>query len=178
MIMEKNNVKKEAINVLSEEMLSPFAVMNAINKNRKNPVIAELLEMYGISKKMDFSYLLGLYDYTDKNIFCKLKKITCKKNIAFCEYKQLRIRNAYYQLVPIKFTISDFFASMDAKKKLEAENERQAKELEKLFADAEREAAKRKQAKEEKAQKLAEALRLHLPDLPYEKILEIARKAA
>ena len=173
-----NNVKKEAINVLTQEMLSPFAVMNAINKNRKDPVISSLLNMYGISGKIDFSVLLGLYDYTDKNIFCKLKKITEKQNITFCEYKQIRIRNSYYELIPIKFTISDFFASMDAKKKIDEENERTAKELEKAFAAAEKEAAKKRAAKEEKAKQIAEALRLQLPDLPFDKIMEIARKAA
>ena len=176
--MKTNNVKKEAISVLTKEMLSPFAVTNAINKNRKDPVISELLNMYGISGKIDFSALLGLYDYTDKNIFCKLKKITDKQKITFCEYKQVKIRNSYYELIPVKFTISDFFASMDAKKKIEEEKERTAKELEKAFAAAEKEAAKKRTAKEEKAKQLAEALRLQLPDLPFEKIMEIARKAA
>lgn len=173
-----NNVKKEAINVLTQEMLSPFAVMNAINKNRKNPVISELLNMYGISGKIDFSTLLGLYDYTDKNIFCKMKKLSEGQKPSYCEYKQIRIRNSYYELIPIKFTISDFFASMDAKKKIEEEKERTAKELERAFATAEKEAAKKRTAKEEKAKQLAEALRLQLPDLPFEKIMEIARKAA
>lgn len=176
--MKTNNVKKEAISVLTKEMLSPFSVMNAINKNRKDPVISELLNMYGISGKIDFSALLGLYDYTDKNIFCKLKKITDKQKTTFCEYKQVKIRNSYYELIPVKFTISDFFASMDAKKKIEEEKERTAKELEKAFAAAEKEAAKKRTAKEEKAKQLAEALRLQLPDLPFEKIMEIARKAA
>lgn len=176
--MKTNNVKKEAINVLTQEMLSPFAVVNAINKNRKNPVISELLNLYRISGKIDFSALFGLYDYTDKNVFCKLKKITNKKIVTFCEYKQIRIRNSYYELIPIRFTISDFFASMDAKRKIEEENERKAKELEKIFAASEKEAAKKRTAKEEKAKKLAEALQLQLPDLPFEKVLEIARKAA
>lgn len=43
----KANVKKEAINVLTNEMLSPFAVLNAINKNRKDPAIMELLKCTG-----------------------------------------------------------------------------------------------------------------------------------
>lgn len=176
--MKTNNVKKEAISVLTKEMLSPFAVTNAINKNRKDPVISELLNMYGISGKIDFSALLGLYDYTDKNIFCKLKKLSEGQDPSYCEYKKIKIRNSYYELIPIKFTISDFFASMDAKKKIEEEKERTAKELEKTFAAAEKEAAKKRTAKEEKAKKLAEALRLQLPDLPFEKIMEIARKAA
>lgn len=173
-----NNLKKEAINVLTQEMLSPFAVMNAINKNRKDPVISELLQTYAITKKLDFSALLGLYDYTDKNIFCKLKKISSKKNISFCEYKQVKIKNTFFELVPIKFTISDFFASMDAKKKIEEEKERTAKELEKAFAAAEKESAKKQAAKEEKAKRLAEVLRLQLPDLPFSKIMEIAMKTA
>lgn len=49
--VSKANVKKEAINVLTNEMLSPFAVLNAINKNRKDPAIMDLLNMYGITKK-------------------------------------------------------------------------------------------------------------------------------
>ena len=67
---------------------------------------------------------------------------------------------------------------MDAKKKIEEEKERTAKELEKAFAAAEKEYAKKQAAKEEKAKRLAEALRLQLPDLPFSKIMEIAMKAA
>ena len=176
--MKTNELKKEVKNVLTEELLSPFAVLNSINKNRKNPVVAELLQLYGITKKADFSALLGLYDYSDKNIFCKLKKINSKQNVSYCEYKQIRIKNNYYELVPIKFTISDFFASMDAKKKIEEENLRISKEYEKIFDNFEKEAAKKQAAKEGRAKKIAEKLRLQLPDLPFSKILEIAMKAA
>ena len=176
--MKTTELRKEVKNVLTEELLSPFSVINSINKNRKNPVVAELLQAYGISKKADFSVLLGLYDYSDKNIFCKLKKINSKKNILYCEYKQIKIRNNYYELIPIKFTISDFFASMDAKKKIEEENLRISKEYEKIFATFEKETAKKQAAKEERAKKIAETLRLRLPDLPFSKILEIAMKAA
>lgn len=107
--VSKANVKKEAINVLTNEMLSPFAVLNAINKNRKDPAIMELLNMYGITKKLELSDLCGLYDYTDKNIFCRLRKRTSKKDIEFCEYKQVKIGNAFYEYIPIRFTIRDFF---------------------------------------------------------------------
>lgn len=169
-------IKKEAINVLTQEMISPFAVMNAINKNRKDPAIAELMQMYGITKKLDLSALLGLYDYSDKNVFCKLKKLTNKQSYTYCEYKQVKIRNTFYELVPIKFTIADFFASMDAKKKIDAENERIAKELEKLFAESEKQESKKKAAKAAKVTELAKKLQEQLPDLPYSKVLEIAGK--
>ena len=74
--VSKANVKKEAINVLTNEMLSPFAVLNAINKNRKDPAIMDLLNMYGITKKLELSDLCALYDYSERNVFCKLRKIT------------------------------------------------------------------------------------------------------
>ena len=127
----KANVKKEAINVLTNEMLSPFAVLNAINKNRKDPAIMELLNMYGITKKLELSDLCGLYDYTDKNIFCRLRKRTSKKDIEFCEYKQVKIGNAFYEYIPIRFTIRDFFYSLESALKLKKETER----LEQMYAD-------------------------------------------
>lgn len=83
--VSKANVKKEAINVLTNEMLSPFAVLNAINKNRKDTAIMELLNMYGITKKLELSDLCGLYDYSERNVFCKLRKITDKNNIEFVD---------------------------------------------------------------------------------------------
>lgn len=129
--VSKANVKKEAINVLTNEMLSPFAVLNAINKNRKDPAIMELLNMYGITKKLELSDLCGLYDYTDKNIFCRLRKRTSKKDIEFCEYKQVKIGNVFYEYVPIRFTIRDFFYSLESALKLKKETER----LEQMYAD-------------------------------------------
>lgn len=129
--VSKANVKKEAINVLTNEMLSPFAVLNAINKNRKDPAIMELLNMYGITKKLELSDLCGLYDYTDKNIFCRLRKRTSKKDIEFCEYKQVKIGNAFYEYIPIRFTIRDFFYSLESALKLKKETER----LEQMYAD-------------------------------------------
>lgn len=129
--VSKANVKKEAINVLTNEMLSPFAVLNAINKNRKDPAIMELLNMYGITKKLELSDLCGLYDYSERNVFCKLRKITDKKNIEFCEYKQAKIGNAFYEYVPIRFTIRDFFYSLESALKLKKETER----LEQMYAD-------------------------------------------
>lgn len=129
--VSKANVKKEAINVLTNEMLSPFAVLNAINKNRKEPAIMELLNMYGITKKLELSDLCGLYDYSERNVFCKLRKITDKKSIEYCEYKQAKIGNAFYEYVPIRFTIRDFFYSLESALKLKKETER----LEQMYAD-------------------------------------------
>lgn len=129
--VSKANVKKEAINVLTNEMLSPFAVLNAINKNRKDPAIMELLNMYGITKKLELSDLCGLYDYSERNVFCKLRKITDKNNIEFCEYKQAKIGNSFYEYIPIRFTIRDFFYSLESALKLKKETER----IEQMYAD-------------------------------------------
>lgn len=154
--VSKANVKKEAINVLTNEMLSPFAVLNAINKNRKDPAIMDLLNMYGITKKLELSDLCGLYDYTDKNIFCRLRKRTSKKDIEFCEYKQVKIGNYFYEYVPIRFTIRDFFYSLESALKLKKETERLEKMYADLFNKEENKAEKAKEKAKEKAANKAE----------------------
>lgn len=154
--VSKANVKKEAINVLTNEMLSPFAVLNAINKNRKDPAIMELLNMYGITKKLELSDLCGLYDYTDKNIFCRLRKRTSKKDIEFCEYKQVKIGNAFYEYVPIRFTIRDFFYSLESALKIKKEAEKNAQMYADLFNKEENKAEKAKEKAKEKAANKAE----------------------
>lgn len=185
--VSKANVKKEAINVLTNEMLSPFAVLNAINKNRKDPAIMELLNMYGITKKLELSDLCGLYDYTDKNIFCRLRKRTSKKDIEFCEYKQVKIGNAFYEYVPIRFTIRDFFYSLESALKLKKETER----LEQMYADlfnkednkAEKAKEKAKKKAENKAEKRAKQvaekakeLRDKYKDVPENILLQLAEE--
>lgn len=154
--VSKANVKKEAINVLTNEMLSPFAVLNAINKNRKDPAIMELLNMYGIAKKLELSDLCGLYDYTDKNIFCRLRKRTSKKDIEFCEYKQVKIGNAFYEYIPIRFTIRDFFYSLESALKIKKEAEKTAQMYADLFNKEENKAEKAKEKAKEKAANKAE----------------------
>lgn len=154
--VSKANVKKEAINVLTNEMLSPFAVLNAINKNRKDPAIMELLNMYGITKKLELSDLCGLYDYTDKNIFCRLRKRTSKKDIEFCEYKQVKIGNVFYEYVPIRFTIRDFFYSLESALKLKKETERLEQMYADLFNKEDNKAEKAKEKAKEKAANKAE----------------------
>ena len=185
--VSKANVKKEAINVLTNEMLSPFAVLNAINKNRKDPAIMELLNMYGITKKLELSDLCGLYDYTDKNIFCRLRKRTSKKDIEFCEYKQVKNGNAFYEYVPIRFTIRDFFYSLESALKLKKETER----LEQMYADlfnkednkAEKAKEKAKKKAENKAEKRAKQvaekakeLRDKYKDVPENILLQLAEE--
>ena len=154
--VSKANVKKEVINVLTNEMLSPFAVLNAINKNRKDPAIMELLNMYGIIKKLELSDLCGLYDYTDKNIFCRLRKRTSKKDIEFCEYKQVKIGNYFYEYVPIRFTIRDFFYSLESALKIKKETERLEQMYADLFNKEDNKAEKAKEKAKEKAANKAE----------------------
>lgn len=183
--VSKANVKKEAINVLTNEMLSPFAVLNAINKNRKDPAIMELLNMYGITKKLELSDLCSLYDYSERNIFCKLRKITDKNNIEFCEYKQAKIGNAFYEYIPIRFTVRDFFYSLESALKLKKETER----LEQMYADlfnkednkAEKAKATIKAANkaEKRAKQIAEKakeLRDKYKDVPENILLQLAEE--
>lgn len=156
--LSKANVKKEAINVLTNEMLSPFAVLNAINKNRKDPAIMELLNMYGITKKLELSDLCGLYDYSERNVFCKLRKITDKNNIEFCEYKQAKIGNAFYEYIPIRFTIRDFFYSLESALKLKKETERIEQMYAGLFNKEDNKAKKAKEKAANKAEKRAKQI--------------------
>lgn len=156
--VSKANVKKEAINVLTNEMLSPFAVLNAINKNRKDPAIMELLNMYGITKKLELSDLCGLYDYSERNVFCKLRKITDKNNIEFCEYKQVKIGNAFYEYIPIRFTIRDFFHSLESSLKLKKETERIEQMYADLFNKEDNKAEKAKEKAANKAEKRAKQI--------------------
>lgn len=178
--VSKANVKKEAINVLTNEMLSPFAVLNAINKNRKDPAIMDLLNMYGITKKLELSDLCALYDYSERNVFCK-------NNIEFCEYKQAKIGNAFYEYIPIRFTIRDFFYSLESALKLKKETER----LEQMYADLfNKEANKAEKAKakatikaankaEKRAKQIAEKakeLRDKYKDVPENILLQLAEE--
>lgn len=153
--VSKSAVKKEAINVLTNEMLSPFAVLNAINKSRKDPAVMELLNQYGITKKLELSDLCTLYDYSDRNVFCKLRKINNKKDIEFCEYKQIKIGSAFYEYVPIKFTIREFFYSLESALKIQKENEKTAQMYSDLFESTEKKAAKKAADLSSKAAKKA-----------------------
>lgn len=170
--VSKANVKKEAINVLTNEMLSPFAVLNAINKNRKDPAIMELLNMYGITKKLELSDLCGLYDYSERNVFCKLRKITDKKNIEFCEYKQAKIGTAFYEYIPIRFTIRDFFYSLESALKIKKETEKNAQMYADLFSKEENKAEKRAKQIAEKAKELRDKYK----DVPENILLQLAEE--
>lgn len=184
--VSKANVKKEAINVLTNEMLSPFAVLNAINKNRKDPFIMELLNMYGITKKLKLSDLCGLYDYSERNIFCKLRKITDKKNIEFCEYKQAKIGNSFYEYVPIRFTIRDFFYSLESALKLKKESEKTTQMYTDIFNKEENKAEKAKESHYQgrkqsgkRAKQIAEKakeLRNKYKDVPENILLQLAEE--
>lgn len=171
----KAQVKKNAINVLTQEMISPFAAMNAINKNRNNPEIAELLQMYGISKKMQITDLLSINTGGEKDIFCKLQKVSDIEYLDGNELKVIRIKKNWYEYTPILFTIREFFASLEAAQKVKAE-------AEKLKAEAEKAEIRKaiKQAEKEsrisgKADELAKAIALQYPDMSADKCLEIAK---
>ena len=183
--VSKSQVKKEAINVLTQEMISPFAVMNAINKNRNNPAIAEALKLYGIDKKMSLESLLSINTGSERDIFCKLRKVSDIDFLDGNELKVIRIKNNYFEYVPIKFTINEFFASMDSVLKInneqkriqEAENKQVEKQLAKEAKKANRQESKKAQAKEKEAQRIAakaKELSGEYTDVPENVLLQIA----
>lgn len=174
--VSKSVVKKEAINILTNEMLSPFAVLNAINKNRKDQVIMSVLNQYGITEKLELSDLCALYDYSDRNIFCKLRKINNKKVFAYCEYKQIKLGNSYYEFIPIRFTISDFFCSLESSLKIKKEIERKEEMYTNLFNKSEQ---KKQMKAEKRAKRIAEKakeLSKKYTDVPENILLQLAEE--
>lgn len=170
----KSHVKKSAITVLTQEMISPFAVMNAINKNRNNPEIAELLQMYGISKKMQITDLLSINTGGEKDIFCKLQKVSDIEYLDGNELKVIHIKKNWYEYTPIRFTIREFFASLEAAKKVNAEAEKLKAEVEKAETQKAARQAVKEALRATKVEELAKTISLKYPDMSPERCKEIA----
>lgn len=178
--VSKSQVKKEAINVLTQEMISPFAVMNAINKNRNNPAIAEALKLYGIDKKISLENLLSINTGGERDIFCKLRKVSDIEYLDGNELKVIRIKNNYFEYVPIKFTINEFFASMDSILKINNEQKRiqeaESKQAEKLLAKETKKETKKAEKRESKINATLQALKLEFLDASEDMLLQIAER--
>lgn len=175
--ISKAQVKKVAINKVNNEMNSPFAVLNYINKKRTDPEIAPALEMYGIANKMDLSMLLTINNGGERDIFCKLKKVSEIEYLNGDELQVIKIKNNYYEYIPIKFSVREFFASLEAFQKIQDEKNRIQEITKKETERKEKEEKAKAEKQQEKINQLAENLALQLPDLPKEKLLEIAKKS-
>lgn len=116
--MEKNVskaiVKRNAVKELNSILKSPFAVMNLINKNRESENIKPLMDLYKIEKieKIELSMLLHVTT-GGAPVFCKLQKISDIEFLDGNELKVILIGKTYYEYIPIKFSVSAFFQSLE-----------------------------------------------------------------
>ena len=125
----ERNAKIEMI----EELNGPFAVINAINKKAKdkNSNVFAWLEELGV-KKVTSDMCLTKLDYRKSLIlenvptsFLKLRKYESVKN-ANDILDSIVLKDVRYALVPCKFTIADFFASLRDARRIAKVREEQA----------------------------------------------------
>lgn len=178
--VSKSVLEKNVINFVERELNSPFAVLNYINKNRREPEIADFLEAYDINRKLTLDDLCGLYDYTDKNIFCKLVRLNEESTPSYCSYKTKKIGNTVYEYIPVKFSVKEFIKSLKSALKIQKENEKTAQMYVALFESKEKKETKKAAKKAAdlslRIAKKAKELQSELPDLPEDVILKIAQK--
>lgn len=131
--MEKNVskaiVKRNAVKELNSILKSPFAVMNLINKNRESENIKPLMDLYKI-EKIELSMLLHVTT-GGAPVFCKLQKVSDIEFLDGNELKVIQIGKTYYEYIPIKFSVSAFFQSLEAAIKVASEAEKAKKATEK-----------------------------------------------
>lgn len=131
--MEKNVskaiVKRNAVKELNSILKSPFAVMNLINKNRESENIKPLMDLYNI-EKIELSMLLHVTT-GGAPVFCKLQKVSDIEYLDGNELKVIQIGKNYYEYIPIKFSVSAFFQSLEAAIKVASEAEKAKKATEK-----------------------------------------------
>lgn len=180
--MEKNvskaTVKRNAVKELNSILKSPFAVMNLINKSRESENIKQLLDLYGI-EKIELSMLLHVTT-GGAPVFCKLQKVTDIEYLDGNELKVIQIGKAYYEYIPIKFSVSAFFQSLEGAMKVAAEAEKAKKAAEKAAEKRTKKAteksAKRIENRAKKVAAKAKELQKEFSDLPESVILQLAEK--
>ena len=178
--MEKNVskaiVKRNAVKELNSILKSPFAVMNLINKNRESENIKPLMDLYKI-EKIELSMLLHVTT-GGAPVFCKLKKVSDIEFLDGNELKVIQIGKTYYEYIPIKFSVSAFFQSLEGAMKIasEAEKAKKAAEkaAEKLTKKATERAAKKSEKQSKQIAKKAKELSEKYKDVPENILLQIA----
>ena len=106
---------KAVNNLFTTEMLSPFKVLNWINTNRQKTLedgtkIADLLLALGV-KKLTLDDLFNHVDGYGNKTVAKLVRY----NSRITNYLDVRvINNSTYYVVPVRYTITDFFKSLNA----------------------------------------------------------------
>lgn len=172
--VSKATVKRNAVKELNSILKSPFAVMNLINKSRESESIKQLLGLYGI-EKIELSMLLHVAT-GGVPVFCKLQKVTDIEYLNGNELKVIQIGKAYYEYVPITFSVSAFFQSLEGAIKVAAEAEKAKKAAEKRTKKATERSAKRIENRAKKVTAKAKDLQKEFSDLPESVILQLAEK--
>lgn len=172
--VSKATVKRNAVKELNSILKSPFAVMNLINKSRESENIKQLFGLYGI-EKIELSMLLHVAT-GGAPVFCKLQKVTDIEYLNGNELKVIQIGKAYYEYVPITFSVSAFFQSLEGAIKVAAEAEKAKKAAEKRTKKATERSAKRIENRAKKVAAKVKELQKEFSDLPESVILQLAEK--
>lgn len=173
--MTKSALKKGVNELFNEVFASPFQVIKFIKKYKNDPRVANVLSYYGV-QNLTLEMLLTYDNGTDRPVFCELKKVREIEYLTGYELQVIKIGKAFYELVPISFSVNDFFKSLDSMQKLQKEEKRKA---EKAAQELERATAKKAKKEEEKVKKVAEkakALASEFSDIPENVLLQIAAK--
>lgn len=174
--MEKNVskaiVKRNAVKELNSILKSPFAVMNLINKNRESENIKPLMGLYKI-EKIELSMLLHVTT-GGAPVFCKLQKVSDIEFLDGNELKVIQIGKTYYEYIPIKYSVSAFFQSLEGAMKIASEAEKAKKAAEKLTKKATERSAKKSEKQSKQIAKKAKELSEKYKDVPENILLQIA----
>ena len=141
------DAKKLIIDEFNAEFVTPFKVLNFVNKNRTKPAYKVVFEKYliqdenGKQRKLNLTDLLSHTTDGENgqpiDIFCRLSSVD-KKEQAVSTFVDKDGKTLYF--IPVPFSVNGFFASMQSlfsyRKKVSAlkawnENETERKEHEK-----------------------------------------------
>ena len=111
---------KAVNNLYTEEKLSPFAVLNWINASRNKVLqdgrkIQDILNEIGV-KKLSLDDLYNYVDGYGKKTVARLIPYTQRNYLRTLEtaFGKVDVCGKYYIAVPLRFTVSDFFASINS----------------------------------------------------------------
>lgn len=121
-------------NLYSVEMLSPFKVLNWINSNRSKSLedgttISDWLASIGV-KKLSLSDLLNYVDGYGNNVICNL--VPAGKEVPVY-YDIMFVNGRSYKLVPLRYTINDFFKSLNDALKIQQAKEAKEERYTKMY---------------------------------------------
>ena len=122
--MKTTKVNKKTVkaieNDFSKVMLSPFNVLNYINKNRSNKLetgetIQDVLNTIGVKGKLQLNNLYNYVDCYGRETIAKLE--TYKKHgyrLPGNALGLVSVCGVYYVALPLRYTLNDFFASINS----------------------------------------------------------------